>query len=78
MYPHTVVALFSDRILHITCHSQAHAISVVQSYSDAIETFVCPATAGEVTTMEFDGVCPGATLVDRLRIDDYFARLVPV
>jgi hypothetical protein len=71
---YTTTILLSDRLLQITCHSQVHAEQIAASL-DALDARVRPATQAEVEMMEFAGVVPGGTLVDRLRIDDYFAKL---
>jgi hypothetical protein len=71
----TVVVLFPDRILHLTCHSEKHALSILRSYPDALESSVYPATADEQAMMDYVGVIDGETMVGRMRIDEYFAWL---
>jgi hypothetical protein len=74
MAAYTTTILLPDRLFHITCHSRAHAEQIAASL-DALEVRVTPATPSEIDMMEIAGVVPGETLIDRLRIDDYFAKL---
>jgi hypothetical protein len=71
----TITFLLADRMQFVTCHSAEHANEIANSLPAALEVRVSPATPAEIEMMEFAGVVPGGTLVERLRIDDYFARL---
>jgi hypothetical protein len=70
----TTIVLLADRILHISCCSHEHADQIAASF-DALEARVRPATPSEIAMAEYAGVVPGGTLIDRLQIDDYFAKL---
>jgi hypothetical protein len=72
--PHTATILLFDCIMHITCLSRTHADQIAASF-DALEARVRPATPSEIAMAEYAGVIDGGTLIDRLQIDDYFAKL---
>jgi hypothetical protein len=67
--------LMPDHVLHISCYSREHADQIAASLPGAIDVCITPATQTEIEIMQFAGVLPGGTLQDRLRIDDFFARL---